>query len=125
MKSLILISVVFALFSCNKVKTNIYAAKINQQGTEAPKATVIEDGKFQVTWSRSGEGVYFGDFSGVNTDKVSVSLSNPSNPNNKISYSVVEGQIQVYTYSFNKKDGIFNLTDGVLINSDIQLTEFK
>jgi hypothetical protein len=125
MKKLILISALIILSSCNKVKQKFYVAKLSQTGIEAPTAKVLDDKKIKIIWSRSGEGVYFGTFSGVDFEKVSVNISNPANINESISYSLNENQIQIFTSRFTQDNGGFNLSDDILINVDFTLTEFK
>jgi hypothetical protein len=125
MKKLILISALIVLSSCNKVKQKFYVAKLSQSGVEAPIAKILDDKKIKIIWSRSAEGIYFGDFSGVDFEKVSVNISNPANINGSISYSLNENQIQIYTSKFTQDNGGFSLSDDVLINIDFTLTEFK
>ena len=127
MKTLLTLVLLALTFSCAKNKTENYTAILNQTSTNSPVANVLtKERKNQtVVWSRIDTGIYKCDFAGFKSSKPIVFVSETSNPNTQIRYSVNDNELKLFTYNWNSEFGFWESSDDILINTTIELRFYK
>ena len=102
-----------------KIPYKVYTALLNQTGTDAPVATVLENTLgLNIVWSRTGAGQYSGSTPGLFVDpkKVAFILVNAQNNNTDSGENGVD-EIYITTYPLNNTPA----GDGLLYNAFLEI----
>jgi len=110
------------LFSPSEVTgVQRYVAKLNQSSTDAPVASVKENGLIDTSWTYSDSGTYIFNFASAELGRTFVFINNGSGGTPTfVQHSVIDG-FGVVVYSM---DSALSLTDGILVNASFMVMHY-